>query len=205
MQVWGPAVGRVVVINFMSIDGVIQSPLFADEDRDCGFDRGGWILPYSDDTVNAFMEDATLSATAMLLGRRSYEILRDAWSAADPSEPAVAAMNQMPKYVVASAAVDLAWENSRAVGGDFPQSIVELVARTDGELVVFGSGALVRGLAEHCLVDEYRLLQFPLILGNGKRMFDRQGQFAEFTLTDSIVSATGVVILTYRRNTELTH
>ncbi|WP_203686684.1 dihydrofolate reductase family protein [Phytomonospora endophytica] len=188
-------------MNFISIDGVIQSPLSPGEDREGGFEHGGWVPPYSDDTVNAFMQNATVGAAGMLLGRRSYEILRDAWSTVDESEPAIAAMNDMPKYVVASAPVDLAWRNSHLVGGDFAHAIADLKDRTDGDLVVFGAGALIRGLAEHDLVDEYRLLLFPVILGAGKRMFDDHGRMATFTLTDSTVAPKGVVLLTYTRDT----
>ncbi|MEV0650697.1 dihydrofolate reductase family protein [Phytomonospora sp. NPDC050363] len=192
--------GRIVVVNFTSIDGVIQAPLFADEDREGGFDHGGWVPPYSDDTVNAFMQKATVDAAGMLLGRRSYEILRDAWAPADDAEPAIAAMNRMPKYVVSSAPVDLTWRNSHQVGGDLRSVVTELKDRTEGDLVVFGAGTLIRGLAEHDLVDEYRLLIFPIVLGAGKRMFDDRGRLARFRLTDSVVAASGVVILTYTRD-----
>ena len=191
--------GRVVVVNFVSIDGVIQSPLSPDEDRDGGFEHGGWVPPYSDDTVNAFMREATGAAAGMLLGRRSYEILTDAWAGADDSESAVAAMNRMPKYVVSSSAADLRWQNSRSIGGDVYRAVTDLKDRTDGDLVVFGAGTLVRGLAEHDLVDKYRLLLFPVVLGGGKRMFDERGHPARFTLTDSILASSGVVILTYTR------
>lgn len=125
--------GRLVVVNFTSIDGVIQSPLFADEDDEGGFSHGGWVVPYSDDTVAAFMRDTTVAAAGMLVGRRSYQILADAWSHADESEPAVAAMNHMPKYVVTRSGVPLDWVNSHCL---------------DGDLLVFGSGTLIRGLAE---------------------------------------------------------
>lgn len=192
--------GRLVVVNFTTIDGVIQSPLSPDEDREGGFEHGGWVPPYSDDTVNAFMQRATTGAAGMLLGRRSYEILRNAWAQADDSELAIAAMNRLPKYVVSSSPVDLAWQNSHSIGGDLPRTVTGLKDRTDGDLVVFGAGTLVRGLAEHDLVDEYRLLLFPIILGAGKRMFDDRGHLARFKLTDSIVAPSGVVILTYTRD-----
>ncbi len=191
---------RVVVVNFVSIDGVIQAPLSPAEDRDGDFEHGGWVLPFSDRTVEAFMQTATCSAAGMLLGRRSYEILTDTWSQADDSEPAVAAMNRMPKYVVSSADGDLRWQNSHWVGGDLDRAVTELKDRTDGDLVVFGAGTLVRGLAEHDLVDEYRLLLFPVVLGAGKRMFDDRGQLARFSLTDSVATSRGVVILSYTRD-----
>lgn len=193
--------GRVVVVNFISIDGVTQSPLSPEEDRDGGFEGRGWAPPYSDGTVNAFMEDATLGAAGMLLGRRSYEILSGAWSGADDSEPAVAAMNRMPKYLVSSTLDHLGWQNSHQLTGDLTSVITDVKDRTDGDLVIFGSGSLVRGLAERDLIDEYRLLLFPTILGAGKRMFDDRGSFATFELSDSVVAPRGVVILTYSRHT----
>lgn len=193
----------LAVVNFISIDGVIQSPLSPDEDRDGGFEHGGWVPPHSDETVNAFMRDATVGAAGMLLGRRSYEILSNAWSDADDSEPAVAAMNRMPKYVVSSAPGAPTWQNSHALGGDLVTAVTDLEDRADGDLVVLGAGTLVRGLAEHDLVDQYRLLLFPVVLGAGKRMFDDRAHLARFKLTDSIVAASGVVILTYTRDTSV--
>ncbi|GAA1541978.1 dihydrofolate reductase family protein [Brevibacterium picturae] len=193
--------GRVVVVNFISIDGVIQSPISPDEDRDGGFEHGGWVPPHSDNTVNTFMQDATVGATGMLLGRRSYEILAGAWAQADESEPAIAAMNRIPKYVVSSSSDGLTWQNSHLVTGDLAPAVSDLKNRTEGDLVVLGSGTLVSGLAEHDLVNEYRLLLFPVVLGSGKRMFDDCGHFARFEMTDSVVAASGVVILTYTRTT----
>lgn len=190
--------GRVVVANFVSIDGVIQSPLSPSEDPDGGFQHGGWVSA-GDDAVDAFMRDVTLGATGMLLGRRTYEILRDAWADADESEPAVAAMNRMPKYVVSSSADRLRWRESHLLDGDLADSVRDLRDRTDGALVVLGSGSLVSGLAEHDLVDEYRLLVFPVVLGGGKRMFGERGALARFELVGSATSPRGVVILTYAR------
>ncbi len=193
--------GRLVVVNFISIDGVIQSPLAADEDPAGGFAHGGWVPPYSDETVDAFMSAATVNATGLLLGRRSYEIMTDAWAQADEGDPAVAAMNEMPKYVVSRSigADDLGWANSERLDGDLPGSVAAVLERTDGHLVVFGSGLLAQGLAEHDLVDEYRLLLFPVVLGAGKRMFSDRSPLTRFDLTGSTVSASGVVLLTYTR------
>jgi dihydrofolate reductase len=192
------AVARVLVVNFVSLDGVIQSPLSADEDPDGGFAAGGWVPPYGDDTMASFMSGATTAAAGMLLGRRSYEIFTTAWSGADQSDPAVAAMNRMPKYVVTrSPDVLLAWGNSRRLGG--PADVARLKDEVDGDLVVFGSGELLGALAGHDLVDEYRLLLVPVILGAGKRMFGDGGPLTHLTLTASTTTSTGVVLLTYTR------
>ena len=190
--------GRVCVVNFVSMDGVIQAPLSADEDREQGFTGGGWVPPFSDETVDAFMEDSTVNAAGMLLGRRTYDTMRVAWAGADQSVPAIAAMNRMPKYVVTTSD-DLAWQNSHRMTGDLLTAVASLTSQTEGDLVVFGSGALVRSLAALDLVDEYRLLLFPVILGAGKRMFDERAQPARFTVSDTTLAPSGVAILTYTR------
>jgi dihydrofolate reductase len=157
--------GRLQIVNFTSLDGVVQSPLSLDEDRDGGFSHGGWVLPYSDDVVDRVMSDVTTAAAALVLGRRSYDILLAAWAQADESDPAVAAMNSMPKHVVTSSADGLTWHNSHQVVGDLAASVDELKQSRAGNLVVLGSATLARGLAALDLVDEYRLLVFPVVLG----------------------------------------
>ena len=193
--------GRLSVANFISIDGVVQSPLSQDEDRDGGFAHGGWMAPFSDEVVERFMRDSTVAASGMLLGRRSYEILRTAWADADETEPAVAAMNRMPKYVVSSSSENLGWSNSHWVEGDLGSAVITLKRDIEGDLVVFGSAALVRGLARLDLVDEYRLLLVPVLLGGGKRMFDGDAALARFSLVDTVVSPSGVAIHSFVRET----
>jgi len=192
--------GRVSVVNFVSLDGVVQSPLSQDEDRDGGFAHGGWVAPYSDEVVEQVMRDVTVSAAGMLLGRRSYEILRRAWADADETEPAVAAMNRMPKYVVSSSSENLRWSNSHRVEGDLGAAVLELKEGLDGDIVVFGSALLVHGLAARDLVDDYRLLLFPVVLGGGKRLFDDDAALARFRLVDTVVSPSGVAIHSFRRD-----
>ncbi|ASR38279.1 deaminase [Prauserella marina] len=189
--------GQLVVVNFVSLDGVIQAPLSSDEDRDGGFSHGGWVTPYSDATVAEYMRTTTTNAEGLLLGRRSYDILTEAWSGADESEKAVEAMNRMPKYVVTRSHRALAWNNSFRLDDDLPSAVNGLKRRLDGELVSFGSGTLIRALAEHDLIDEYRLLLFPVTLGSGKRMFGEAGQPSRFTLTGTTTTPSGVVILSY--------
>ncbi|PSK81399.1 dihydrofolate reductase [Murinocardiopsis flavida] len=163
--------GQLVVVNFVSLDGVMQSVLSADEDRDGGFDEGGWVLPYVDDVVEQVMSEATAGAGALLLGRRTYEIFAATWPYGDMDDPAVAAMNAMPKYVASRTLTDLPWANSVLLGADLAAEVGRAKAATEAETAVLGSGDLLRTLIGHDLVDEYRLLVFPLILGGGKKLF----------------------------------
>ncbi|MGC5627048.1 dihydrofolate reductase family protein [Georgenia sp. Z1344] len=194
--------GTLRVVNFVSIDGVIQSPLSADEDPSGGFVHGGWVPPSSDDTVDAFMSAATTEAGGLLLGRRTYEILHAAWSGADESVPAVAAMNAMPKHVVSrtAARTELRWAGTELIDGELGAAVEAAKARTEGHLLVLGSGQLVRALAELDLVDEYHLLVFPVLLGAGRRMFGDRSTLAHFRLAATTTTASGVVIASYTRD-----
>lgn len=188
-------------MNFVSLDGVVQSPLSKDEDRDGGFAHGGWVLPYIDEVVEQFMQDVTVAASSMLLGRRTYEILRAAWADADETDPAVAAMNRMPKHVLSSSSGNLGWSNSHRVQGDLGSAVTDLKEGSDGDIVVFGSAQLVRVLARLDLVDQYRLLLFPVLLGSGKKMFDDDAPLTQFSLVATRVSLSGVAIHSYKRAT----
>lgn len=194
--------GQLVVVNFVSLDGVMQSVLSADEDRDGGFDQGGWVLPYVDDVVERFMSGATAGAGALLLGRRTYEIFAATWPHADPNDPAVAAMNAMPKYVASRTLKELGWANSILLGADPVAEISRITAASGSETVVLGSGELLATLIEHDLVDEYRLLVFPLLLGRGKRLFAEGRGPRHLTLTATEPTPSGVLINTYRRPSE---
>lgn len=191
--------GTLVVINFMSLDGVVQAPLRSDEDSDGGFSHGGWTDPYQDETVGAFMGDATTRAAGLLLGRRTYENFVTDWMQPDPTEPAIVAMNRMPKYLVSRTLTDPVWQNTVRLGPDLPAEVDRLRAEVDGELVVFGSAQLVRELHRADLVDEYRLLIFPVLLGGGKRMFAEDAGLGRFDLVGSSTSDSGVTINSYRR------
>jgi dihydrofolate reductase len=191
----------IVVINFISLDGVIQAPLRADEDADGGFVHGGWVQPYMDETVATFMGDATSKAAGMLLGRRTYENFVEDWKQVDATDPAIAAMNRMPKYLVSRKLDDPAWHNTVRLGPDLPAEVQRLRGDGygDGEILVFGSGRLLQALHQHDLVDEYRLLIFPILLGGGKRMFADTSALTRFRLVDSRISDSGVTINSYRR------
>ncbi|MFJ2022729.1 dihydrofolate reductase family protein [Streptomyces sp. NPDC087897] len=193
--------GQLAVVDFVSLDGVMQSVLSADEDRDGGFAQGGWVLPYVDPMVERFMSDATTGAGALLLGRRTYEIFAATWPYADRSDPAVAAMNAMPKYVASRTlgSDGLSWANSTLLGADLPTEVRRIKAASARETVVLGSGGLLASLIGHDLVDEYRLLVLPLLLGSGKRLFPEGGLPLGLRLTGTQATPSGVLITTYRR------
>lgn len=186
---------RIIVVNFVSLDGVMESPLSAGEDGE----RAGWVEPYADETVNRTMSEATVSAGGMLLGRRTYESFAAIWPHADDSEPAVAAMNRMPKYVASTSLRpgDASWAGTVVLGADLATRLSELKRQERGDLVVFGSGTLIQTLIAHDLIDEYRLLVFPLVLGAGKRMFPAGGAPATLRLIDVVRTESGVLIATY--------
>jgi dihydrofolate reductase len=184
----------ITVVSFVTLDGVVQSPLYADEDTDGGFERGGWVQQWMDPVVGRVMGDATTAAGGFLFGRRTYQTFVANWSEADQSEPAVAALNQRPKYVVTRTLEKAEWHNSHIVRED---QIDGLGQRED--LVVFGSSGLIPTLVAKDLIDRYTLLVFPVVVGGGKRMFPDGGAPATLTLDGSEISTTGVAILSYSR------
>ena len=189
---------NVTVVNFQSLDGVIQSVLSADEDRDDGFEHGGWVLPYTDEVVADFMGRHTTAAGALLLGRRTYEAFANVWPYADQQNPAVAAMNKMPKYVASRTLTAGSWANTTILGTDVPAEVARLKEQPGGDLVVFGSSMLLTTLLEHNLVDALHLLTFPLLLGAGKKMFSDLPAPIPFVLTDTAVAPSGVIIHSYK-------
>jgi dihydrofolate reductase len=188
---------RVVVVNFLSLDGVMQSVLSTDEDREGGFEQGGWVPGYVDEIVERVMSDATVQADGLLFGRKTYQIFAARWPYASQDEPAVAAMNRIPKYVASHTMRTGDWNNTTVLGPDTPKAVAELKDKPGGDLVVFGSGGLIQTLIEHDLVDEFRLLLLPLVIGNGKRLFPDGGAPADLRLVDTVTSQSGVVVLTY--------
>ncbi|MFL1382262.1 MULTISPECIES: dihydrofolate reductase family protein [unclassified Nocardiopsis] len=195
--------GQLVVVDFVSLDGVMQSVLSAGEDQDGGFDEGGWVLPYVDEVVEQVMSEATAGAGALLLGRRTYEIFAGTWPYGDMNDPAVAAMNAIPKYVASRTLKNHPrWTNSVLLGADLAAEVGRVKAATEAEILVLGSGDLLRTLVSQDLVDEYRLLVFPLILGSGKRLFADGTVPRRLTLAATRSTPSGVLINTYRRAAE---
>jgi dihydrofolate reductase len=200
---------RIVVGEFISLDGVIQGPGGPEEDTSGGFEHGGWTVPYFDEAVGAALGETFSAPFDLLLGRRTYDIFADHWPrvAADPGaagvgedEAALArAFNAITKYVATHSPDTLTWQNSEALGADIAARLSEL-KRTDGPiLLVQGSSALVQTLLAHDLVDEIRLLIFPVVLGKGKRLFGGGTAPGAFKVTKSATSPSGVLAVTYER------
>jgi dihydrofolate reductase len=174
-----------------------------DEDRRGGFARGGWALPLFDDEAETFLGEVFQRADAFLFGRRTYEIFANSWGtgswgANQGNNPISVALNTRPKYVVSTTLTDPHWAETTVLSGDVTTAISELKARPAGELQVHGSGNLVRWLFDHDLVDEITLLTYPVVVGQGTRLFPDAGSDAALKLADSRTTASGVTIQVYR-------
>jgi dihydrofolate reductase len=193
------AMRKVIVNEFMTLDGVIQAPGGADEDRDGGFEHGGWQTPLLDDMAQNSIVEGMAEAGGFLLGRKTYEIFAGYWPTAPEEEAAVAdPLNSLPKYVASTTLTDpLAWHNSTVLRGDVAQAVAGLKGESGKDLHVIGSGELVQTLMQHDLVDEYRLMINPILVGSGKRLFRGENDRKMLRLADSTISSTGVVIARY--------
>jgi dihydrofolate reductase len=189
---------RIVVINHLTLDGVMQSPGRPDEDTRDGFSHGGWAIPGNDAAMfQAVGERMAKPGGGMLLGRRSYEDMLASWNA--KGGPFKDGLNNTPKYVAScSSATRLEWPNSTLVHGDIPAAVAELKGNSGGNLVIMGSGKLIRSLIPHGLIDEYLLMIHPLVLGSGKRLFEHHGHVARLKLIGSTATTTGVILATYQ-------
>ena len=191
------AAGRVVAIENLTLDGVMQAPGRADEDTRDGFEHGGWAAPY--EAMGSLMGKRTGQTRGMLFGRRTYEDFAGFWPR-QTDNPYTEVLDRAEKYVVSTTLEEpLPWVNSTLLRGDAATAVAELRAAGDGDLVVLGSGELVRSLLPHGLVDELALLIHPLVLGSGRRLFTGDGELASLRLVSSETTDTGVVIATYGR------
>ena len=184
--------GKIVVTEFVSLDGVMEDPGGSES-----FRHGGWSFQFDrGDEGNRFKLDETLATSALLLGRVTYEGFADAW----PSREGEFAdkFNNMPKYVVSSTMDEADWNNSTVLKGDVVDEVSKLRDAVDGDIVVHGSAQLAQTLLEHGLVDELRLMVFPVVLGSGKRLFGETSDKKGMRLADSKVVGDGVAILVYR-------
>jgi dihydrofolate reductase len=189
---------RLTLHTFLSLDGVMQAPGGPDEDRDGGFEHGGWTAPYGNADFGVTMTGWFTGADAFLLGRRTYQIFSGYWPrVTDPDNPIATKLNSLPKYVASRTLSSVDWENSSLLGGDVASEVAKLKELPGDELQVHGSGDLAQTLIEQDLVDEYRLLYFPVHLGSGKRLFRDDTRPAALRLTGSRTTSAGVVIVTY--------
>jgi dihydrofolate reductase len=188
--------GKVIVMNHVTLDGVMQGPGRPDEDTRDGFERGGWGIPGGDASVAARMGERMGGDRAFLFGRRTYEDLLASWNA--QGGPFKDALNDTRKYVASSnPATTLDWPNSTLLHGDVPAAVADLRERSGTNLVIMGSGVLIGALMAADLIDEYLLMIHPLVLGAGRRLFPG-GTHASLRLVESSATSTGVLIATYQ-------
>jgi dihydrofolate reductase len=189
---------KIVVNNYVTLDGVMQAPGHPDEDRRGGFEHGGWAAPYNDEVMLAAAEEGMAKSGSMLFGRLTYEKMRAAWSGRPDDNVFANVLNNRQKYVASRTLTKpLDWSNSTLLEGDAADAVAELRRRPGDDIVILGSGDLIRSLMRRDLIDEYVLLIHPVVLGSGRRLFPDDGSFRALTLVDSVVTTTGVVIATY--------
>ena len=191
---------RLTTTTNVSVDGVMQGLGGPDEDRSGGFDRGGWAIPLLDTETGDYLNQVYGRAAAFLFGRRTYEIFAGYWGAmADPgTNPIASALNSRPKYLVSTTIADPQWQGTTVLQGDVATAVAELKANYDGELLVPGSGALVRWLLANGLVDELDLVTYPVVVGQGTRLFPESGPDMALDLISSRSTSGGITIQTYR-------
>jgi dihydrofolate reductase len=190
---------KLTTITIVSVDGVMQGLGGPDEDRSGGFERGGWAMGLFDNEAMAFLNQVYQRADAFLFGRRTYEIFAPYWGAMDPgSGPIADALNTQPKYVASTTLTEPRWADTTVLSADLAAAIGELKAKPAGELQVHGSGALIRWLLDHQLVDEITLLTVPVVVGQGTRLFPENGPDMALDLVESRATPKGVTIQEYR-------
>ena len=190
---------RVIVSEFLTPDGVMQAPGGADEDRSGGFELGGWQGPYFDDAAGTEISEIMAATGGFLLGRVTYDIFAGFWPSAPADDPLADTINSLPKYVVLTTLKEpLEWNNSHLIKGDVAKEIAKLKVEPGKDLQVIGSGDLVQTLMQHDLVDEYRLMVHPVVLGSGKRLFRDGSATTPLRLVDTKTTGTGTLILTYQ-------
>lgn len=193
---------KLTTTTWVTVDGVMQGLGAADEDRSGGFERGGWAMPLFNSDAEVFLSQVYQRADAFLFGRRTYELFAGSWGAVpDPSfNPIAEALNTRPKYVASTTLAKPEWANTTVLSGDVAAAIGELKAKSEGELQVHGSGALIRWLYDNQLVDEITLLTVPVVVGQGTRLFPDTGPDTALELLESRATPEGITIQVYRPN-----
>ena len=192
---------ELIVSTFLTLDGVMQAPGGPEEDPSGGFEHGGWMAGYWDDEIGEVMGASMSGPFDLVLGRRTYEIFAAHWPHTD--EPGAELLNSATKHVASTTRTELEWQNSRLIEGEVPDGVRALKEEDGPELQVHGSANLIQTLLEHRLIDEFRLLVFPLVLGTGKRLFDGGTVPAGLDVARSKVLGSGVVSATYRSGAEI--
>ena len=190
---------RVIVNEWMSLDGVVQAPGAPDEDRSGGFEHGGWHQRYFDDLSRKQALETIIEAGGFLLGRRTYEVFAAYWPNAPEEEQVIAEpLNTKAKFVASTTlSGPLEWQNSTLLEGDVAAAVAALKREQSDDLHVIGSTKLVQTLIEHDLVDEFRVMIDPVVLGGGKRLFSDDGALRPLRLIDSQVTTTGAIMASY--------
>lgn len=191
---------KLIVAEFVSLDGVIQGPGGPEEDKSGEFSFGGWQVPYDDEAIGEAVMDLFSQPFELLLGRSTYDIWAGYWpriGADSPEHPIAGPFNSVAKYVATHRPESLDWNNSHALKGDIADAVRALKHQGDANLLTWGSGDVVRQLLEVGLVDELRLQIYPVVLGPGKRLFGDNAQASAFTLAQSITTPGGVLITRY--------
>jgi dihydrofolate reductase len=198
------ATGKLVVGTFLTLDGVMQAPGGPDEDRDGGFEHGGWSVNYWDEKMGQVMDGQFAETDALLLGRKTYEIFAAHWPNVDAEDDPVAReLNSMPKYVASRTLDAVEWNNSTLLSGDVAEAVEDLKNEREDVIIVQGSHDLIQTLLAHNLIDEFWLWIFPLVLGDGKRLFENGTIPAALELTTAETSSTGVQMLRFDRAGEI--
>lgn len=190
--------GRIIVTNNVSLDGVMQAPARPDEDTRGGFTQGGWANATQDDVLAAEMGKGMSGSGALLLGRRTYEDFYQVWPNR-PDNPYTEVLNNTRKYVVSTTLTEpLPWQNSTLISNDVVATVAKMKDQDTGDLAIIGSGALIRSLLPHRLIDEFVLITHPLLLGTGQRLFPTDGDLVRLELLRSVPTTKGALIAYYR-------
>ncbi|RYV49898.1 dihydrofolate reductase family protein [Pengzhenrongella frigida] len=191
---------------FLSLDGVMQGPGGPDEDRSGGFDQGGWVVPFVDEEFGAIVDAWFAQTDEILFGRTTYDMMHAFWSQiTDPDDVVATVLNTRPKHVVSTTLRDPGWQNSSVIARDVPAAVERLKAKPGGELQVHGSCTLAHTLHDAGLIDEYRLIIFPVVVGRGKRLFRDGSAPGSLTLVRSTTTSSGAVALTLQPAGSLGH
>ncbi|WP_299484258.1 dihydrofolate reductase family protein [uncultured Roseibium sp.] len=189
---------KIAALTFVTLNGVMQAPSMPEEDRSGDFGQGGWATPYWEGVMEQVQAEAMAEPYDMLFGRKTYELFAGHWPDVDDN-PVADRMNRARKYVVTSSTEPLAWTNSQPIAGDLAKEIARLKSQAGPLLQIHGSWQLIQFLLAHKLIDEFRLWTFPVVVGSGKRLFDKSAPECKLKLVRSAACVNGAVMSIYER------